>query len=117
MSNTSIADRTTYAPFILADRGERHSLLLTDDHMAAKEHIFRNCPGWLGSGYDWAAIAKVVTTEELSGHESEISFAPEGGLFAASGPGPVIKSLAEKMAALFHDDIKLNAVLSRAELD
>jgi hypothetical protein len=60
-------DKSSYAPFILADDGKYRSLILTDRDMIAKTHVFeeRKAEGWIGSGYDWTSVARVLLIEQL----------------------------------------------------
>jgi hypothetical protein len=53
-------DKVTYAPFVLLN-GEAQSLILSDNNMLARTHIFEErSDGWLGNRYDWTSIARVV---------------------------------------------------------
>jgi len=119
MPDSDRTDKTSYAPFILADRGKYRSLLLTDRDMMAKVHVFeeRKAEGWIGSGYDWASIARVLLMEQLPDLENDISFDPEAGMFSASGARPALERLATVMLAAFESDEILRDLLSRAELD
>ena len=117
MDATDRVDRVTYAPFLLVDMGERSELLLTDWEMLAKTRIFEEREGWLGNGYDWTSIAEVLVAERLPHLKNSLSFDPEAGTFVAAGPLPAVKSLAEQMVLVFHDDAQLRDLLSRAVLD
>jgi hypothetical protein len=60
MPDSDRTDKSSYAPFILADDGKYKSLILTDRDMIAKTHVFeeRKAEGWIGSGYDWTSVAR-----------------------------------------------------------
>jgi hypothetical protein len=86
--------------------------------MMAKSHIFEERRGgWLGNGHDWTSIAEVVVAERLPHVKTSLSFDSEAGMFVARGPLPALKSLAEQMALVFHDEVQLRDVLSRAVPD
>lgn len=112
-------DRVTYAPFILSDEGKYGSLLLSDQHMVDKFHVFEELAddGWSGNGYDWNSIAQVIVSEQLPDLESQIEFDPEAGMFSARGPHSAVAQLAVAMSSAFRDDSILRDLLSRAELD
>src|SRR5258708_15260481 len=104
MPDSDRTDKTSYAPFILADRGKYRSLILADRDMVAKAHVFeeRKAEGWIGSGYDWTSIARVLLMEQLPDLQSNISFDPEAGMFSARDarpppgrPAPVIFASAD----------------------
>jgi hypothetical protein len=117
MQEADNADRTTYAPLILFGSGQSATLLLVDDAMPDKCHIFEEREGWLGNGYDWNSVAQVVVAEQLPDLSNEVSFDPEAGMFVARGPRGAVERLASAMCAVFHDDDKIRDLLSRAELD
>jgi len=119
MPENNMTDKVTYAPFILMDTGKHRSLLLTDNHMADKAHIFeeRRDEGWIGSGYDWNSIAQVVVAEQLSELRGELTFDPEGGMFSAGGSRSALERLGSAMSKVFHCDDAIRDLLSRAELD
>jgi hypothetical protein len=119
MSDSDRTDKSSYAPFILADNGKYRSLILTDRDMIARAHVFeeRKAEGWIGSGYDWTSVARVLLIEQLPDLESNISFDPEAGMFSAGGPRPALERLAAAMLAAFESDEILRDLLSRAELD
>jgi hypothetical protein len=117
MGEAKQAGRTTYAPFVFADRGEHCQLLLSDDRMLEKCPIFEEHDGWLGNGYDWTSVARTAVAEQLPHLQAALSFDPEAGMFAAYGPRPAVQSLAATMSAVFHDAGKLRDLLARSELD
>jgi hypothetical protein len=113
LSAPNQADKVTYSPFILTER----SLLLVDQHMESKCHVFQERKGWIGSGYDWNSIAQVIVSERLPGLANELSFDSEGGMFVAVGPHAALEQLGKAMHLAYHDDNALRDLLSRAELD
>jgi Immunity protein 51 len=119
MPDSDRTDKSSYAPFILVDRGKHKSLILTDRDMIAKAHVFeeRKAEGWIGNGHDWTSIAQVLLTEQLPDLQSNISFDPGAGMFSASGARPALERLATVMLAAFESDEILRGLLSRAELD
>jgi hypothetical protein len=119
MDDTDRTDRSSYAPFILMERGGYRSLLLTDEHMAAKFHVFEALgeDGWSGNGYDWNSIAQVVVAERLSELEGQLSFDPEAGMFSAQGSRAALESLGRTLQAVFNDEDQIRDLLSRAQLD
>jgi len=112
-------DKSTYAPFILMDTGKHRSLLLADQHMIDKCHVFeeRADEGWNGNGYDWSSIARVIISEQLPDLSNDISFDPAAGMFSAQGPRSALERLGTAMSSAFQDDAILRDILSRAELD
>ena len=119
MPDSDRTDKSSYAPFILAEHGKYRSLILSDRDMIAKAHVFeeRKAEGWIGSGYDWTSVARVLLIEQLPDLQSDISFDPEAGMFSASGARPALERLATAMLAAFESDEILRDLLSRAELD
>ncbi|KAB8141760.1 hypothetical protein F8S13_18615 [Chloroflexia bacterium SDU3-3] len=101
------------------DTGRYRSLMLTDEHMWAREPIFaeRAGEGWSGNGYDWASVAQVVVAEQLADVAHAFSFDPEAGMFSASGPRAALERLGAALHALWASDDALRDVLARAELD
>lgn len=112
-------DKTTYTPFILLDSGEYRSLILSDQHMVEKFHIFeeRADEGWNGNGYDWNSIAQVILFEQLPDLQDELDFDPEAGMFSAQGSRSALERLGKAMSLAFHNEEVLRDLLSRAELD
>ncbi|AMK75173.1 MULTISPECIES: Imm51 family immunity protein [Methylomonas] len=112
-------DKITYAPFILLDSEEYRSLLLSDQHMVEKFHLFeeRADEGWNGNGYDWNSIAQVIVAEQLSDLQDELDFDPEAGMFSAQGSRFALERLGKAMSLAFHNEEVLRDLLSRAELD
>ncbi|MEH6414593.1 Imm51 family immunity protein [Pseudomonas sp. CGJS7] len=119
MDDTDRTDRSTYAPFILMDRGGYRSLLLTDEHMAAKFAVFEELgeDGWSGNGYDWNSLAQVVVAERLPQWQAQLSFDSEAGMFSAQGSREALQALGAAMQAVFRDDAQIRDLLTRAELD
>jgi hypothetical protein len=110
-------DRTTYAPFILMD-DEYQTLFLTDTHMVSHFHVFEeHQQGWLGNGYDWTSVARVVVRERLGHLQSVLDYDPEAGMFSANGPRSALEELGKEMLAVYNDKEQLHDLLSRAELD
>lgn len=112
-------DKSTYAPFTLLDTGKHRSLLLSEDDMMAKVHVFEELgdEGWSGNGYDWNSIAQVVVSEELPGLAKQLEFDPEAGMFCALGPRKALERLGAAMASAYNSEERLRDLLSRAELD
>jgi len=114
MSDT---DKVTYAPFVLRT-GEAPSLMLSDREMLARTHVFEErSDGWLGNGYDWTSIARVVVEERLPDLRDTLSFDPEAGMFAATGSIEALKRLGDEMKKVFDDEVSIRDILGRAELD
>jgi len=103
-----------YKPFVLID-DEYRSLMLSDRHFGAKEHIFREraSEGWEGGGYDWASIARVAVKEKLPHLESEITYDPEAGMFSAQGSRSSLQELAKLMRKVYQSEEYLRDLLSR----
>ncbi|WKJ89204.1 Imm51 family immunity protein [Methylomonas montana] len=112
-------DKISYAPFILLDSGEYGSLILSDQHMIEKFHVFeeRADEGWNGNGYDWNSIAQVIVAEQLPDLQDELDFDPEAGMFSAQGSRSALERFGKAMSSAFHNDEVLRDLLSRAELD
>jgi Immunity protein 51 len=111
-------DRVTYSPFILWSEEARSTLILSDRDMPARIHIFEErSDGWLGNGYDWTSIARVVVDERLPDLRKDLVFDPEAGMFVAIGPVEAIKRLGEEMKRVFDDEASIRDLLGRAELD
>ena len=108
-------EKGKYAPFILAM--ETGSLLLPDRDMGKWNHIFeaRAGEGWIGNGYDWAAIAGAVLQERLPGLAGVITFDPEAGMFAAHGPLASLELLAAEMQKVFEDEALLRHFMNLAK--
>jgi len=112
-------DNVTYSPFILLT-GEAQSLstlILHDGHMLARNHIFVEKTGWLGNGYDWTSVARVVVDERLPDLRDKVNFDPEGGMFVAIGSAEVLRRLGEELKKVFDDESSIRNILGRAELD
>ena len=112
-------DNVTYSPFILLT-GEAQSLSnlsLHDGDMLARKHIFEERMGWLGNGYDWTSIARVVVDERLPDLRDDVNFDPEGGMFVAIGSTAALRRLGEEMKKVFDDESSIRDILGRAELD
>jgi hypothetical protein len=110
------ADKITYSPFVL--HGEAGRLILSDRDMVARTHIFEErSEGWLGNGYDWTSLARVVVEERLPDLRDDLTFDPEGGMFVAIGSTEALKRLGEEMKKVFDDEASIRDILGRAELD
>ena len=85
--------------------------------MLEKVHIFTELEdeGWLGNGYDWESIARVVLEEQLFDLEEDIVFDSEAGMFSASGSREALAQLGRAMQAVYHDEDLLREMLGRAE--
>jgi hypothetical protein len=111
------ADKVTYSPFVLLS-GEGQSLILSDGNMLAHTHIFEErSDGWLGNGYDWTSIARVVVEERLPDLRDDLIFDPEAGMFVAIGSIEALRRLGEEMKKVFDDEASIRDILGRAELD
>nr|WP_225587858.1 Imm51 family immunity protein [Methylomonas fluvii] len=101
------------------DSGEYRSLILSDQHMVEKTHIFdeRADEGWNGNGYDWNSIAQVILFEQLPDLQDELDFDPEAGMFSTQGSRSALERLGKAMSLAFHNEEVLRDLLSRAELD
>jgi hypothetical protein len=112
-------DHSSYAPFILMDRGGYRSLLLTEPGMEARQHVFaeHEAAGWSGNGYDWSSIAQVVVAERLPRLQDRLSFDPEAGMLSVSGERADLEALGTALRAVYRDEADLRDLLSRAELD
>jgi hypothetical protein len=111
-------DKVTYSPFILWRGEARSSLILVDRDMLARSHVFEErSEGWLGNGYDWTSIARVVVEERLPDLKGDLNFDPEGGMFVATGPIEALRRLGAEMKKVFDDEASIRDVLGRAELD
>jgi Immunity protein 51 len=113
------ADKVTYAPFVLGSGEKARWLLLSDRDMLARIRIFeeRSSDGWLGNGYDWTSIARVVVEERLPDLRDELNFDPEAGTFVAIGSITALRRLGEEMKKVFDDEASIRDILGRAELD
>jgi len=110
-------DSVTYSPFVLLI-GEAQSLILHDDAMTARTHVFEErSEGWLGNGYDWTSIARVVVEERLPEVRDDLDFNSEGGMFVAIGSVEALRKLGEEMKRVFDDEASIRDILGRAELD
>ena len=112
-------DNVTYSPFILLT-GEAQSLstlILHDGQMLARNHIFEEKTGWLGNGYDWTSVARVVVDERLPDLRDKVNYDPEGGMFVAIGSAEVLRRLGEELKKVFDDESSIRDILGRAELD
>lgn len=116
MSASARSDYTSYAPFVLLDADDR-VLYLSEEDMLEKVHIFTELEdeGWLGNGYDWESIARVVLEEQLFDLEEDIVFDSEAGMFSASGSRDALVQLGRAMQAVYHDEDLLREMLGRAE--
>ena len=114
----SSSDESKYAPFTLI-AGDNPSLILSDDDMSLRVSVFeeKEDEGWLGNGYDWTAIARVVVDEKIPDAKDKLEFDPEAGMFCALGSIESLERLGAEMKKVFDDENLLRDVLSRAELD
>ena len=112
-------DNVTYSPFILltGEAQSLSSLILDDGHMLARNHIFKERTGWVGNGYDWTSIARVVVDERLPDLRDNVNFDPEGAMFVAIGSTEALRRLGEEMKKVFDDESSIRDILGRAELD
>jgi hypothetical protein len=110
-------DKVTCSPFILSSEEARSTLILSDRDMVARTHVFEEKSGWLGSGYDWASIARVVVQERLPDLMDDLIFHPEAGMFVATGSIEAVKRLGEEMKKVFDDEASIRDILGHAELD
>jgi hypothetical protein len=109
------SDHPNFEPFILT-KASQPSLLLTGRGMALKTPIFE-ARGWLGGGYDWASIARVILVESLPDLADIIKFDPEADTFSAHGPREAMLRLGAEMLRVYKDDNILRDFLSRAQMD
>jgi hypothetical protein len=112
------ADKVTYTPFVLSNGGAP-SLILSEHDMVARTRVFeeRSEEGWLGNGYDWTSIARVVVEERLPDLRNGLDFDPEAGTFVALGSIEALKRLGGEMKKVFDDEASIRDLLGRAELD
>jgi hypothetical protein len=116
--NDTNSDRSTYKPFTLMT-GKHQSLFMSDKDMVDRINVFeeRASEGWLGNGYDWTSIARVILDEKLPDLKDKLEFDPEGGMFSVSGPVEALKRLGGEMKAAFDNEDLLRDLLSRAVID
>lgn len=105
-------------PFKVVEQDVGSSVIL--DVGVYKDDIFqtRADEGFEGNGYDWSSLAQVFLDEEMPELSDEIYFDSEAGMFCAYSDDS--KSLEEFAVAFFEatqDDVKINDLFSRAELD
>lgn len=119
MTDADLTDRTTYAPFILMDAKGHRALLLTDEHMLEKTHVFeeRADEGWSGNGYDWTSVADVIVAERMPELDGALERDPEAGMLSVIGPRAALERLGTELAQAFRDEDRLRDLLSRAVLD
>lgn len=117
MSDDDRTDRTSYAPFILMDRGGYRSLLLTEPGMEAKMHVFAEREGWSGNGYDWGSLTQALVAERLPQLQGRLAFDPEAGMLSVAGARADLEALGTAMRAVYRDEAALRDLLSRAERD
>src|SRR5262249_37194554 len=99
------ADKTTFAPFLVAG-GDLATLLLVDRDMGSKFALFE-ARRWIGNGHDWASVARLVLAERLPELADVVRFDSEAGMFAAYGPRAAMMRLGAEMRDVYADDAAL----------
>ena len=85
-----------------------------------KDEVFesRAEEGFEGGGYDWGSLAQVFLDEKMPELKNEIQFDPEGSMFCAySKNTEALQKFALGFRAMCDDDVVMNDLFSRAELD
>jgi hypothetical protein len=107
-------DSATFVPFILID-GHCRALVLFDNHMAFKHHIFseRSTEGWTGNGDDWTSLAEVVVAECLCALTEPVTYDSTPDLFSARGCRSALEKLAFQLQAIYRNDDAIRDLMSR----
>jgi len=98
-------DSTTFFPFVLID-GQCRALVMFDDHMAFKCHIFAEQlrDGWTGNGDDWTALAQVIVAKQLSSGAGQVTYDSDALMFSARGSRTTLEKLGCELQAVFRSD-------------
>lgn len=104
------------APFVIFERnGNSFASLNIDGSYKAEIFAARAADGFIGSGYDWENLAKVLINEEMQEFDGVINFDSEAGMFTAYSRNRVaIESFILAFAKACRDDAKMADLLSRA---
>jgi hypothetical protein len=107
-------DSATFVPFILID-GHCRALVMFDNHMALKQHIFleRSMEGWTGNGDDWTFLAEVVADECLCALTEPVAYDSSPDLFSARGCRDTLEKLAFQLQAIYRNDDAIRDLMSR----
>ncbi len=108
------ADSATFVPFILID-GQCRALILFDNHMAFKRHVFseRSTEGWTGNGDDWTFLAEIVVAECLCPLTEPVTYDSTADLFSARGCRSALEKLAFQLQAIYQNDDAIRDLMSR----
>lgn len=103
-------------PFNIFERdGKYYSVLSTDLKYKADIFAARETEGFMGSGYDWENLAKVLINEELQEYDGVIDFDSNASMFSAfSTSKGVLRHFITAFAQVCESDEKMADLLSRA---
>lgn len=107
-------DSATFLPFILID-GHCRALVMFDNHMAFKRHIFseQSTEGWTGNGKDWTSLAEIVAAECLCPFTEAIAYDSTPDLFSARGCRSALEKLAFQLQGIYRNDDAIRDLMSR----
>jgi len=110
-------DSTTFFPFILID-GQCRALVMLDDYMAFKCHIFAEKlrDGWTGNGDDWTALAQTIVAQQLSPRAEPVTYDSDADIFSARGSRCTLEKLGIELQAVFRNDDAIRDLMSRVTL-
>lgn len=110
--------KETITPFFWVEHNNSFSVCLNVG--SYKQEIFeaRADEGFEGNGYDWVSLAHVFLEEKRTDLNNSIRFDPEGSMFCAySSDGEQLKDFILDFKKACEDEVLINDLFSRAELD
>lgn len=108
-----------YEPLSLLFFEDKRKASIIHSVFDEKQFIFkeRESEGWIGNGYDWAAVARVILEEKANHLIEEVGFDPHEDMVEIYGEANIIEEFAKILKKVYDDDALLRDLLSRAELD
>lgn len=106
------------SPFFWVQHSHSVSVCLNVDGYQQQIFAQRADEGFEGNGYDWASLAQVFLTEQLSELDEDIHFDPEADMFCAYSANPeALKDFILKFKQACENPTVIADLFSRAELD
>jgi hypothetical protein len=105
-------------PFFWVEHANSVSVCLNVGEYKSEVFESREDEGFEGNGYDWASLAKVFIAERMPELDGVVKFDPEGSMFCAySSDADALKKFIHSFKTACEDDILIQDLFSRAELD
>lgn len=110
--------RKKIIPFIWNEYEEGASVCLNTGFYMEDIFISRKEDGFIGNGYDWAALAEVFLNEKCSKLlKNKIQFDPEAGMFCAYSKDPLaLREFIQSFKIACENKELILDILSRAKI-